>query len=62
MGPSDNQGYFDQGWDIDSLRDWVNNNRDQARILTGMTYIGKTMMAAQLCSTEFYLLWFYPME
>ena len=21
------QGYFDQGWDIDSLRDWVNNNQ-----------------------------------
>ena len=21
------QGYFDQGWDIDSLKDWVNNNQ-----------------------------------
>ena len=21
------QGYFDQGWDIDSLRDWVNSNQ-----------------------------------
>jgi len=21
------QGYFDQGWDIESLRDWVNNNQ-----------------------------------
>ena len=21
------QGYFDQGWDIASLRDWVNNNQ-----------------------------------
>jgi len=21
------QGYFDQGWDIDTLRDWVNNNQ-----------------------------------
>ena len=21
------QGYFDQGWDINSLRDWVNNNQ-----------------------------------
>jgi len=21
------QGYFDQGWDIESLKDWVNNNQ-----------------------------------
>jgi hypothetical protein len=21
------QGYFDQGWDIDTLRDWVNSNQ-----------------------------------